>query len=140
METVNLIDGLMILNTKRQAFNLKQIRNRRFMYSSKYHTLILGDAKAGVKIIGSHAQEFHSCNAEGNFDDYIRGWIGRNSTDYRQGIIHFAPQLCVSTMDEGLSILRILSKFDGFGKNSKVRGIQNLSECSLIDLLPSLFI
>lgn len=129
----------MVLDTKCQTFDLKQIQNRRFMYSSKYHTLILGDSKAGREMTGSHAKEFHQVEVKGVYDNYIKGWIGRNSTDYRQGIVHFAPPLYIGNFDEGISFFHMLTKVKGFGKNCKVRGFKNIPECSINELLPSLF-
>lgn len=139
MEIVELIEGVMVIDTRMQSFDLKQVKNRRFMYSSKHHTLVLGDPKAGRKIIGSHSQEFHQAKVKGLFDEYIRGWIGRNTSDYKEGIVHFAPQLCVVNLDEGISFLKVLSNAKGFGRHCKVRGFKNVSETSVFKLLPSLF-
>ena len=139
MNVVKLTGRLETLDTKMQCFDLKQIKNRRFLYSSKHHALILGDAQKGILIEGTHSQDFHEATPIGTFDDYIRGWIGRNSSDYKYGIIHFAPQLYVENLDEGIALLRVLSNMKGFGSKTKVRGFKNIPETSLIELLPSLF-
>ena len=60
------------------------------MYNPQTGTLILGDEMYGKSICSSHAQEFHASQAEGRFDDYLRGWIGV-SKSYPHGIVHFAP-------------------------------------------------
>lgn len=138
MEYIDITKGIMVLDTRQESFDLKQIRNRRFMYSSKHHTLILGEADAGRRITGTHAQEFHQTEVSGCFDDYIRGWIGRNSSEYKQGIVHFAPNLYTANIDEGISCLAVLSKVKGFGRESKIRGFNNVPECSVSELFPSL--
>ena len=53
MEYIDVNKGIMVLDTRQHSFDLKQIRNRRFMYSSKHHTLILGEADAGRRITGT---------------------------------------------------------------------------------------
>ena len=138
-QTVEIDNSLMVLDTKNHTFDLKQIRNRRFMYSNKYHTLILGNAKEGIRLNGSHAEEFHRSGAKGNFDEYIRGWIGRNTTDYKKGIIHFAPQIFTGTLDKGLSFLYYILNVEGIGYNTRIRGFINVAECNLDEIIPSQF-
>ena len=81
---------LMVINVKWEIIDILQITNRRFMYNPQTGTLILGDEMYGKSICSSHAQEFHASQAEGRFDDYLRGWIGV-SKSYPHGIVHFAP-------------------------------------------------
>jgi len=137
-KVVDLDSNPIVINTATQTFDLKQIRNRRFMYSTKHRTLVLGDA-AGIKKMGSHAEEFHQLQPPGKFDDYIRGWIGRNSTDYKKGIVHFAPQIYAGNLDEGLAFLFFAANISGTGRKTKVRGFQNVPECDLAEIIPSLF-
>lgn len=138
-QLIKLENYSMVIDTASQTFDMKQIRNRRFMYSGVHHTLILGDSAAGIKIGGSHAEEFHLSGAPGKFDDYIRGWIGRNSTDYKKGIIHFAPQILAGKVNEGLSFLYWITDVKGIEHNTRVRGFINVTECDLVKIIPSKF-
>lgn len=138
MEYIDISNSIIALDTRQQSFDLKQVKNRRFMYSSKHHTLILGGSEDGRRITSTHAQEFHQIEVNGCFDDYIRGWIGQNSSDYKQGIIHFAPYIHTDNMDEGISCLVMFLKAKGFGRNSKIRGFNNVPECPISELFPSL--
>lgn len=61
--------------------------NRRFMYHPKTGEFIFG---GGDIANSSHAHEHGESGATGEFDDFVRGWIGFGGS-YRNGIIHFAP-------------------------------------------------
>jgi len=83
----------MLIDTKKQVFDIQEIQNRRFMYNPRSGTMILGyQYKRQNKIISSHAAEHGACGTKEPYDDFIRGWIG-TSPKYKQGVIHFAPNI-----------------------------------------------
>lgn len=140
MQLVDLSKDLIVLNTRNQVFSIKDIGNRRFMFSSKHKQLVLGDERKARNISGSHAEEFHLSEADGMFDDYIRGWIGRNNGVYKNGIVHFAPHICPKTLDEGIKFMNYLVKVMGINGKTMIRGIQNIKEEPLNVLLPGMLV
>jgi len=83
----------MLIDTKKQSFDMQEIQNRRFMYNPRSGALIFGaQYKNSNKIISSHAAEHGACGTKEPYDDFIRGWIG-TSPKYKQGVIHFAPNI-----------------------------------------------
>lgn len=103
---------LMVIDVKREIIDILQITNRRFMYNPQTGTLILGDEMYGKSICSSHAQEFHASQAEGRFDDYLRGWIGV-SKSYPHGIVHFAPAVSMEQFDCGFDALQMFARLEG---------------------------
>lgn len=128
--------ALMVINVKREIIDILQIANRRFMYNPKNGSLILGNEEYGKNICSSHSQEFYVSKADGNFDDYLRGWIGV-STGYPRGVIHFAPAVSKEQFDRGFDTLLMFSKLDGVNGDTIIRGFCGLSEQKMSDLLPS---
>ena len=128
--------SLMVINIKQEIIDILQITNRRFMYNPQTGTLILGDEMYGKSICSSHAQEFHASQAEGRFDDYLRGWIGV-SKRYPRGVVHFAPAVSKEQFDRGFDSLQMFSKLDGVNGDTIIRGFCGLPEQKLRDLLPS---
>ena len=104
---------LMVNDVKREIIDILQITNRRFMYNPQTGTLILGDEMYGKSICSSHAQEFHASQAEGRFDDYLRGWIGV-SKSYPHGIVHFAPAVSMEQFDCGFDALQMFAGLEGW--------------------------
>lgn len=130
--------ALMVINIKREIIDILQIANRRFMYNPKIGNLILGDEIYGKNICSSHSQEFYVSQADGHFDDYLRGWIGV-SKSYPHGVIHFAPAVSKEQFNSGFDSLQMFSKLDGVNGDTIVRGFCGLPEQRMSDLLPSSF-
>ena len=127
---------LMVIDVKREIIDILQITNRRFMYNPQTGTLILGDEMYGKSICSSHAQEFHASQAEGRFDDYLRGWIGV-SKSYPHGIVHFAPAVSMEQFDCGFDALQMFARLEGVNEDTIVRGFCTMPEQRMGDLLPS---
>lgn len=108
----------------------------RLMYNPQTGTLILGDEMYGKSICSSHAQEFHASQAEGRFDDYLRGWIGV-SKSYPHGIVHFAPAVSMEQFDCGFDALQMFARLEGVNEDTIVRGFCTMPEQRMGDLLPS---
>ena len=87
-------------------------------------------------ICSSHAQEFHASQAEGRFDDYLRGWIGV-SKSYPHGIVHFAPAVSMEQFDCGFDALQMFARLEGVNEDTIVRGFCTMPEQRMGDLLPS---
>lgn len=130
--------NLMVINIKREIIDILQIDNRRFMYNPKIGSLILGDEMYGKNICSSHSQEFYVSQADGHFDDYLRGWIGV-SKSYPHGVIHFAPAVSREQFDRGFDSLQMFGKLDGVNGDTIIRGFCGLPEQRMSDLLPSTF-
>lgn len=137
---IELNEGVTLLNTRTETFDINDIQNRRFMYSRKHHTLLLGDSESGLTITGSHAEEFKNSKAPGSFDDYIRGWIGYNESNYKSGIIHFAPEINNHSLHEGISCLDYFLMAKGIGADTAIRGFKNIPETKMKDIMPSVFV
>ena len=85
-----LTAALMLLDTRSMSFDMREIDNRRFMFSPQAGELILGRQYRGGQLYKSHAEEHFDSGAKAPFDSFIRGWIG-TGRDYPDGVIHFAP-------------------------------------------------
>lgn len=108
------------------------------MYNTQSGILILGNEAYGKNIRSSHAEEFYTSEAEGPFDDYMRGWIG-TSKNYPNGIFHFAPAVSKSQFDKGVDTLQMLITLDGVNYNTIIRGFCDLPETKIKELLPASF-
>ena len=89
---IPITDSIMRIDTSRDNFNMQDIENRRFMFSPKTATLILGYQYRNGELVSSHADEYASTGISEPFDDFVRGWIG-TSKEYTDGVIHFAPSV-----------------------------------------------
>lgn len=87
-----LTAALMLLDTRSMSFDMREIDNRRFMFSPQAGELILGRQYRGGQLYKSHAEEHFDSGAKAPFDSFIRGWIG-TGRDYPDGVIHFAPNI-----------------------------------------------
>lgn len=92
MKHVDIVKGIMRIDTRTENFNMQDIENRRFMYSPQTGTLLLGVQFDGGKILFSHAEEHHRIGIREDFDRFVRGWVGTGK-NYKQGVIHFAPNI-----------------------------------------------
>ena len=82
----------MLIDTGRTAFDMRQIENRRFMFSPQSGELILGRQYKGSQLYASHAEEHGKSGAKAPYDSFIRGWVGAGR-QYPHGVIHFAPNV-----------------------------------------------
>ena len=131
-----------VANLRLEQVDLKNVGNRRFMYNPKTGTLLLGDEdrirnRRGHD--GSHAEEFHDAGIQENFDDFVRGWLGYNSRQYRHGIIHFAPNICEATFDQGFDTLTAFADQLRIDGKTKILNFVKYGEQLMGDLLPKRF-
>lgn len=123
-----------VVDTK--MFNVLDKVNRRFMYNPDTGTLVLGDSDiGGAKVVSSHANEFDVSGAQGNFDDYIRGWVGAGG-DYKNGVIHFAPIITAEMYNDIKLKEKVLLSVEFFikhGANKKtiLRGVIDRGDVEL---------
>jgi hypothetical protein len=90
MEQTEIMDGVMLLDTRTAAFDMLKIENRRFMYHARTGTLILGRQYHSGAPVSSHAEEHAASGAAEPFDEFMRGWVGAG-VKYARGVIRFAP-------------------------------------------------
>ena len=102
----------MLLDTRSMSFDMREIDNRRFMFSPQTGELILGRQYRGGQLYKSHAEEHFDSGAKAPFDSFIRGWIG-TGRDYPDGVIHFAPNIGtdnITAFDNAFSTLQMFSE------------------------------
>ena len=102
----------MLLDTRSMSFDMREIDNRRFMFSPQAGELILGRQYRGGQLYKSHAEEHFDSGAKAPFDSFIRGWIG-TGRDYPDGVIHFAPNIGtdnIPAFDNAFSTLQMFSE------------------------------
>ena len=137
MTKVEIADALMLVDTRRMSFDMREIENRRFMFSTQTGELILGKQYKGRQLYKSHAEEHFDSGAKAPFDSFIRGWIGTGK-DYKNGVIHFAPSIDNRSMelfDKAFSTLQMFSE-NGANGNTVVRGFGNTWEQPLNNIIP----
>lgn len=127
--------GLMVIDTRNEYTEHTQTKNRRFMFAPESGVLILGDESKGIEK-GSHAEEFYDANAPGNFDDYVRGWIGFGRS-YNNGIIHFSPPIQSSNLNTGFETLYMFAG-QGITEKAVVRGFDK-GEVPIGRIIPGRF-
>lgn len=132
----------MVANLRMEQVDFKNVGNRRFMFNPKTGTLLLGGEdveKGSRKMVSSHAEEFHDARITENFDDFVRGWFGYNSRQYRHGIIHFAPAICEATFDQGFDTLTAFASQLRIDGKTKILNFVKYGEQTMGDLLPNRF-
>ena len=130
----------MLIDAARQAFNMQDITNRRFMYNPNTCALILGDQEAikGLSF-GSHADDHGDSGAKAPFDSFVRGWVGTGEA-YKHGVIHFAPHINGKNADrltDGYNTLQMFRE-NGAIADTVVRGFPGAWEQPLSAVLPGL--
>lgn len=131
----------MLIDTKKQSFDIQAIQNRRFMFNPGTGTLILGfQYKSSNKIISSHAAEHGACGTKEPYDAFIRGWVG-TGRQYKEGVIHFAPAIGKNSPEDifnraydTLTMFRENSARDG----TVIRGFGAVWEQPLSSIIPTL--
>ena len=129
-------------NLKLEQVDFKNVGNRRFMYNPKTGTLLLGSEdieKGSREMRSSHAEEFHDAGIQERFDDFVRGWIGYDGRKYRHGIIHFAPNICEATFDQGFDTLTAFAAQLRIDGKTKILNFVKYGEQTMGDLLPNRF-
>ena len=131
-----LTAALMLLDTRSMSFDMREIDNRRFMFSPQTGELILGRQYRGGQLYKSHAEEHFDSGAKAPFDSFIRGWIG-TGRDYPDGVIHFAPNIGtdnITAFDNAFSTLQMFSE-NGAAGDTVVRGFGRKWEQPLKDII-----
>ena len=126
----------MLLDTRSMSFDMREIDNRRFMFSPQAGELILGRQYRGGQLYKSHAEEHFDSGAKAPFDSFIRGWIG-TGRDYPDGVIHFAPNIGtdnITAFDNAFSTLQMFSE-NGAAGDTVVRGFGRKWEQPLQDII-----
>lgn len=127
---IKIEKGLMVMDAKKQTFDMQDIVNRRFMYHPQTATLILGPQyKDGNFIVGSHAEEHGNSGIKLPFDEFTRGWVGTGRS-YKNGVIHFAPDishLYPKEFEKGFDTL-VMFKENNANAQTVVRGFGKLWE------------
>ena len=138
MEKTEIVNSLMLIDAARQAFNMQDITNRRFMYDPNTCALILGDQEAikGLSF-GSHAEDHGDSGAKAPFDSFVRGWVGTGEA-YKHGVIHFAPHINEKNADRLIDGYNTLQMFreNGAVADTVVRGFPGAWEQPLSAILP----
>lgn len=129
-EQIQIEKDLMLVDAGKQAFDMQDIDNRRFMYHPRTATLILGPQHAkGNMIAGSHAEEHGKTGVKIPFDEFTRGWIGTGRS-YKDGVIHFAPDishLYPKEFEKGFDTL-VMFQANNANEQTVVRGFGKLWE------------
>lgn len=135
-QKVEIIRGLMSIDTNTECFDMQDIENRRFMYSPQTGTLLLGVQYSSNAIFYSHAEEHHKIGVREDFDRFVRGWVGVGK-DYKEGIIHFSPVVPVSVpelFNKGFDTLEMF-RSNNAKDNTIVRGFGRRWEQPLSDII-----
>ena len=126
----------MLLDTRSMSFDMREIDNRRFMFSPQTGELILGRQYRSGQLYKSHAEEHFDSGAKAPFDSFIRGWIG-TGRDYPDGVIHFAPNIGtdnITAFNNAFSTLQMFSE-NGAAGDTVVRGFGRKWEQPLKDII-----
>ena len=136
MQKITLENRLLMIDTNTVSFDMQEIENRRFMYSTDSCELIIGEQYKGNDLIASHAEEHGKAGAKAPFDNFIRGWIGTGK-GYKDGVIHFAPPINTHNIDRFNHGFSTLEMFSANGANSRtiIRGFGDRWEQPLSDLI-----
>jgi hypothetical protein len=135
-EKIDITDEDMRIDTRRQGFDIRQIRNRRFMFSPQTGTLILGRQHRRDAVTESHAEEHGRTAKDEPFDSFVRGWVGMDG-GYTDGVIHFAPPIPKDSPEmfsNGYSALEMLAS-NGASKTTVIRGFSGAWEQPLSDII-----
>lgn len=127
----------MLIDTGQTAFDMRQIENRRFMYSPQSGELILGRQYKGSQLYASHAEEHDKSGAKAPYDSFIRGWVGAGR-QYPHGVIHFAPNVESANVEQFEKAFSTLEMFKENGAEGQtvIRGFGNTWEQPLSNIIP----
>ena len=111
----------------RDSFNIRSIRNRRFVYNDTSGEVVFGSNNISSS---SHSEEWFHSGATGKINDCTRGWIGF-SGNYKNGIIHFAPPESYSSGYDTIQMFLLHGATD----KTFVRGFAGLPEVTIAEAL-----
>ena len=119
-------------------FDLTQYKNTRFMYNPNTKQIILGSEYDSVED-GSHADLYYNAmnNTNIGYDDFfIKGWIGFGGRKYKNGVIHFAPNIRPEQSEVVMQAIDLVEKLKkhGFTDNTWVRGLVRFDEYKIKDM------
>lgn len=133
-QDIEITKELMLIQTRSERIDIQQIANRRFMFNPKTGELVLGKQYSARNcLVGTHAEELGDAGARGNYDDFLRGWIGTDKKQFRNGVIHFAPPVDVSDpdyYDAGFQTIEMFQR-NGATESTILRGFGRGSEVSI---------
>ena len=133
---VEIMRGLMNIDTNTEYFDMQDIENRRFMFSPQTGTLLLGVQYSSNAIFYSHSEEYHKIGVREDFDRFVRGWVGVGK-DYKAGVIHFSPVVPASVpelFNKGFDTLKMFME-NNATDNTIVRGFGRRWEQPLSDII-----
>lgn len=118
-DNIAIDDSVMLIDTRRQTFNMQGIDNRRFMFNPRTGTLVLGYQQPPKMntIVSTHAEEHDASGTKEPFDDFIRGWVGVNKREYKHGVLHFAPPVSKKNVEMFDKAFDTLAMFGNSGAN-----------------------
>ncbi len=127
------------IDLNKERFDIKKIKNRRFIYIQKFNTVILGGNDAGKN---SHVNEYWEIiGSNMGFDDTARGWVGFHEEYYPDGIIHFSPGYTKEHIvawpylyDRMYDALLMFMQ-NGANSNTKVRGFGSRNDMDMGDFM-----
>ncbi len=129
MNQIKIRPELMVIDVLQESFDIHEIGNRRFMYCPQTGRLILGFESCGKDMSLSHAKEHMLSNVEEPFDAFVRGWIGTNKREYKDGVIHFAPSVLSTSPLFDLAFCAIeVFRLNGARGKTVIRGLGNCWE------------
>ena len=106
------------------------------MYSPQTGTLLLGVQYSSNAIFYSHAEEHHQIGIREDFDRFVRGWVGTGK-GYKQGVIHFAPNIPTNVpefFNKGFDTLEMFKR-NNAKANMVVRGFGRTWEQPLKNII-----
>lgn len=138
---VGMCNHVFCVDLNRTKIDLMQVENRRFMYHPNGLLIMGAEGTAkGNQLVGSHAEEYHAASENyvlPPYDDFIRGWIGVGGA-YKDGIIHFAPQIPAENIDMFNKAFDFVEAAleNGFSRNAVLRGFPNAFEQQIKNIIP----
>jgi hypothetical protein len=131
-----ITDEMTLIDTARQSFDMQEIENRRFMFSPRTGTLIIGEQYPRNTLMSSHAEEHERAETDEPFDDFICGWVGTGGR-FESGVIHFAPPIpkgYPQMFENGFSTLEMFAQ-NGANIDTVIRGFPGAWEQPLSNLI-----
>ena len=97
-----LTAALMLLDTRSMSFDMREIDNRRFMFSPQAGELILGRQYRGGQLYKSHAEEHFDSGAKAPFDSFIRAGSAQAGTT--RTVLSTSPRILAQTISPPLTM------------------------------------
>ena len=133
-----IVREIMRIDTGKQAIDMQQIDNRRFLYNPKTNVLVLGRQYKETSLTNSsHAGELAQAGITEGYDDFVKGWIGTGGS-YPNGVIHFAPSVNTASpelFDQAFDTLEMFRE-NGAKELTVIRGFGSQWEQPFCRILP----